>query len=135
MPYSADISRANPACFLFLIDQSHSMTLPLAGVTGRGEMDGAADVINRTLETLSQRCSQGMDFRGYFHIGVIGYNTDRNGSSIITAISPGATRKSSFRLPLAYACYPAPLNTLQAKGTTSATVASARRRRDARPPG
>ena len=35
MPYTADISRANPACFLFLIDQSGSMTMALAGQPGR----------------------------------------------------------------------------------------------------
>ena len=26
MPYSADISRSNPGCFLFLVDRSGSMT-------------------------------------------------------------------------------------------------------------
>ena len=31
MPYSADINRANPGCFLFLIDQSGSMADALAG--------------------------------------------------------------------------------------------------------
>ena len=31
MPYQAEISRSNPSCFLFLIDQSGSMSDPFAG--------------------------------------------------------------------------------------------------------
>ena len=31
MPYTAEISRANPTCFLFLIDQSGSMADPFGG--------------------------------------------------------------------------------------------------------
>ena len=98
MPYSADISRANPVCFLFLIDQSGSMTGALAGQPRQRKMDQAADAINRILDSVSQRCSQGMAIRDYFHIGVIGYNTDRNGSPIITSILPGATSEQPFLL-------------------------------------
>ncbi len=98
MPYTADISRANPACFLFLIDQSGSMTGALAGQPGQRKMDQAADAINRILDTVSQRCSQGMDIRDYFHIGVIGYNTDRHGSPIITSILPGTSPEQPFLL-------------------------------------
>ena len=98
MPYTADISRANPACFLFLIDQSGSMTLALAGQPGQRKMDGAADVLNRTLDEISQRCSQGMDIRDYFHIGVIGYNTDSRGNPIITSVLPDTTIDQPFRL-------------------------------------
>ena len=98
MPYTADISRTNPACFLFLVDQSGSMTQALAGQPGQRKMDGAADVINRVLDTISQRCSQGMDIRDYFHIGVIGYNTDGRGSPIITSILPGTTPQQPFML-------------------------------------
>ena len=39
MPYTTDVSRANPACFLFLIDQSGSMELALAGQPGFRKMD------------------------------------------------------------------------------------------------
>lgn len=98
MPYTADISRANPACFLFLIDQSGSMTQSLAGQPGQRKMDQAADAINRTLDTISQRCSQGMDIRDYFHIGIIGYNTDQRGGPIITSILPGTTQEQPFLL-------------------------------------
>ena len=98
MPYTADISRANPACFLFLIDQSGSMTGALAGQPGQRKMDQAADAINRILDTVAQRCSQGMDIRDYFHIGVIGYNTDRNGNPIINSVLPGTDSEQPFLL-------------------------------------
>lgn len=98
MPYSADISRANPACIMFLIDQSGSMSQALAGQPGQRKMDQAADAINRILDSLSQRCSQGMDIRDYFHIGLMGYNTDRNGNPIITSTLPGTSAEQPFLL-------------------------------------
>ena len=48
MPYQAEISRANPSCFLFLIDQSGSMEDPFAGSDSkRRKADLLADAINR----------------------------------------------------------------------------------------
>ena len=75
MPYSADINRANPGCFLFLIDQSGSMAAALAGQPGQRKMDQAAEAINGILNALSLRCSQGMEIRDYFHIGIISYTS------------------------------------------------------------
>ena len=97
MPYTADISRANPACIMFLVDQSGSMTGDLAGQAGQRKMDMAADAINRAIDNLSQRCSDGMEVRDYFHIGVIGYNTDRGANPILTSLS-GATPEQPFML-------------------------------------
>ena len=76
MPYTADISRLNPACFLFLLDLSGSMNLPLAGQQGQAKKDQASEAINGILNSITQRCSQGMDVLDYFHIGILGYNTD-----------------------------------------------------------
>jgi len=74
VPYAADISRANPSCFLFVIDQSGSMGDPFAGAgAGRSKAQELADVINRLLQTLVTRCAHGEDVRDYFEIGVIGY--------------------------------------------------------------
>ena len=88
MPYTADISRNNPGCFLFLLDQSASMKDALGGQPGMRKMDGAADAVNRVLDAISQRCSQGMDIRDYFahipHINPAG----------LAAISNGTTRCS-----------------------------------------
>ena len=96
MPYTADISRLNPACFLFLIDQSGSMTQALAGQPGQRKMDQAAAAINRILDTMVQRCSQGMDVLDYFHIGVIGYFTDQRGNSAISSVFPETTLEQPF---------------------------------------
>ncbi len=73
MPYTASIDRRNPGCFLFLVDQSASMDKALAGQPGQRKMDAAADAVNRVLDNLSQRCSQGIEIRDYFDIGILGY--------------------------------------------------------------
>ena len=52
MPYTAEISRVNPSCFLFLLDQSASMSDPFGGgATGKNKADGVADAINKLLQT------------------------------------------------------------------------------------
>ena len=99
MPYSADISRTNPGCFLFLVDRSGSMEGALAGQPGQRKMDQAADAINRILDAVSQRCSSGMDIRDYFHIGILGYNTDAAAAPIITSVLQGTVADAPF-LPI-----------------------------------
>ena len=96
MPYTADISRMNPVCFLFLIDQSGSMSQALAGQPGQRKMDQAAAAINRILDTMAQRCSQGMEVLDYFHIGVIGYYTDGAGNPVISSVFPETTLEQPF---------------------------------------
>ncbi len=98
MPYSADISRSSPGCFLFLIDQSGSMTQALGGQPGQRKMDQAAETLNRTLDSIAQRCSQGMDIRDYFHIGAMGYKTDDRGNSIVQSLLPGTSVQQPFLL-------------------------------------
>jgi hypothetical protein len=74
MAYSAEISRANPSCFLFLIDQSGSMADPFgAGESGQRKADGVADAINRLLQNLVIKCAKEEGVRDYYHVGVIGY--------------------------------------------------------------
>ena len=72
--YAAEISRANPTCFVFLIDQSESMRNPIGG----GEVpmrkaEAVADAVNRLLSELSIKCAKEDGVRDYFHVGVIGY--------------------------------------------------------------
>ena len=112
VPYIAEISRANPACFLFLLDQSYSMEDKLAGERrGPSKMDVAVDSINRIINTLCQRCSSGMDVRDYFHIGALGY-TERTKSrepgwkglfnfesEYVTSLLTGTTSEQPF-LPI-----------------------------------
>jgi hypothetical protein len=74
MAYQADISRSNPGCFLFLLDQSGSMSDPFAGGSnGHSKADELATIINRLLASLVIRCSKDEGVRDYFDVGVIGY--------------------------------------------------------------
>src|SRR5881296_1135946 len=74
MSYTAEISRRNPSCFLFLIDQSGSMVDPFGGEeSGRRKADQVADVINRLLQNLVIKCAKEEGVRDYYHVGVIGY--------------------------------------------------------------
>src|SRR5437868_1862516 len=74
MPYTAPISRANPACVLLLIDQSESMAKPFAAdLDGRTKADVVADAVNRLLQNLVLRSAKADGVRDYFHVGVIGY--------------------------------------------------------------
>ena len=96
MSYTADISRNNPGCFLFLIDQSGSMAGALGGQSDLRKMDGAADAVNRILDAISQRCSQGMDVRDYFDIGVVAYGTDGSGRTKLETALPGTSAEQPF---------------------------------------
>jgi len=74
MAYSAEISRSNPSCFLFLIDQSGSMADAFgAGETAKSKAAGVADSINRLLQNLVIKCAKSEGVRDYYYIGVIGY--------------------------------------------------------------
>lgn len=74
MAYSAEISRGNPSCFVFLIDQSGSMGDPFGGGDGnQKKADGVADAINRMLQNLVIKCAKEEGIRDYFHVCVIGY--------------------------------------------------------------
>jgi hypothetical protein len=73
MPYTAEVSRTNPSCFLFLIDQSGSMEDPFGGEAGRTKAEGLADAINRLIQNLVIKCAKSEGVRDYFHVGVIGY--------------------------------------------------------------
>jgi len=71
--YTAEISRGNPTCFIFLIDQSGSMEDPFGGDPTGSKARAVADAINRLLQNLVLRCAKAEGVRDYFHVGVIGY--------------------------------------------------------------
>ena len=93
MSYAAEISRANPSCFLFVIDQSGSMQdvmdptnvqqlnepMSVDGRTytqtasGDTKAKGLSDAINHWLFELVLKCTKSEGPRDYYHIGVIGY--------------------------------------------------------------
>lgn len=92
MAYSAEISRENPSCFVFLIDQSTSMEDPLGSSLAGGERgqgskaDAVADAINKLLHSLVLRCAKSEGVRDYYHVGVIGYGA-RVGSAFGGALA------------------------------------------------
>jgi hypothetical protein len=73
MPYSAEISRTNPTCFIFVLDQSGSMGEAFGNESGLRKADFVADVVNRTLHDIVIRCTRTEEIRNYYHISVIGY--------------------------------------------------------------
>src|SRR5205814_10347087 len=73
MPYTAELSRTNPTCFIFLIDQSSSMAEPFGAQPEKSKAQGVADGINRLIQNLVLKCAKGDGIRDYFHVGVIGY--------------------------------------------------------------
>jgi hypothetical protein len=73
MPYSAQISRTNPACILLLIDQSKSMEEPFSGLPDQTKSAVVADAVNRLLQNIVLRSAKADGVRDYFHVGVIGY--------------------------------------------------------------
>lgn len=73
MSYTAEISRSNPTCFVFLVDQSASMSDPIGGEVQQRKSDVVADAINRLLTELSVKCAKEEGVRDYFHVAVVGY--------------------------------------------------------------
>ncbi len=58
MAYTAEISRANPTCFVFLIDQSGSMQDAIGGGEAlQRKCDVVADALNRLLSELVIKCA------------------------------------------------------------------------------
>jgi hypothetical protein len=80
MAYSAEISRTNPSCFLFLIDQSASMADKYESI-GKPKSEALTDVINRILQQLVIKCAKSEGIRDYYHVGVIGYGTKGVGAA------------------------------------------------------
>ncbi len=74
MAYSAEISRNNPTLFVFLLDQSGSMSDVFgAGDARLRKADTLADVVNRTLHDLVIRCTKSEEIRNYYDIAILGY--------------------------------------------------------------
>jgi hypothetical protein len=88
MPYKAEISRKNPGCFLFLIDQSASMEDPFGGAeSDRKKADELATILNKLIHNLSIRCAKSDAIYDYFHVGVIGYTGDTAAAALGGALA------------------------------------------------
>ncbi len=76
MTYSQEISQETPGAFLFLVDQSRSMTKRFGTARNGKPVSRArvlADALNGTLAELVNRCTRDEGVSHYFDIGVIGY--------------------------------------------------------------
>ena len=76
-PYTAQITRNTPTAFIFMIDQSISMSRKL---NYRGEFitlaDAVARIVNNQINELVLRCIKTSEVRHYYDIAVIGYGDD-----------------------------------------------------------
>ncbi|MFC1442108.1 vWA domain-containing protein [Streptacidiphilus sp. N1-10] len=87
MAYTAEISRTNPTCIIFLVDQSASMSDSIGGEVPQSKADVVADAINRLLTELSIKCAKEEGVRDYFHVAVIGYGHTTVGSAFSGELS------------------------------------------------
>lgn len=89
MPYQAEISRANPTCFLFLVDHSTSMNEPVMGTEGNPKKsEFVAEALNRVLQSLVVSASKDLEIRQYYQVGIIGYGSE------IQSILPGVDEQT-----------------------------------------
>jgi hypothetical protein len=92
--YSAEISRANPTSFVFLVDQSASMQDPIGSGEGKRKCDVVADALNRLLSELTIKCAKEEGVRDYFYVSVIGYGASNVGPAL------GGTLGGKYLIPL-----------------------------------
>jgi hypothetical protein len=85
MSYEAQISRSSPTAFLFVVDQSGSMSDKMA--SGKSKAEFVADALNRILMDLVTRCRKAEGVRYYFDVGVLGYGGNGVGNGFSGALS------------------------------------------------
>jgi hypothetical protein len=83
--YQAEISRANPTAYIFVIDQSASMNETMA--SGRTKAQFVADVVNKTLRDLVVRCTREEGVRDYFDVAVLQYGDNSVRNALAGALS------------------------------------------------
>src|ERR1041384_5614799 len=88
MPYSAQITRANPTLIVFLLDQSGSMADPFGGEQSARKADFVASTVNHALHDLVIRCTKTEEVRDYYHVALVGYGRSvGTGSALGGALS------------------------------------------------
>lgn len=73
-PYTAQITRANPSSFIFLVDQSGSMDeeIDYNGNT-LTKAEAVAQIVNEQVDAMISRCQRSDGIRDYFDVSLIGY--------------------------------------------------------------
>jgi hypothetical protein len=82
-PYTAHITRTTPSAFVFLLDQSGSMSHELLYKNERMPKSVAvANIVNDILREIINRCQKTDGVRDYFDIAMIGYGVERDTATI-----------------------------------------------------
>ena len=92
VPYTQSITRATPACFLFLLDQSQAMIEPIGGTNDR-RCDVLADVMNSWINNLIIASSKSTGIMDWSEIAVLAYRTDDQGNPLIRTAFQGELAK------------------------------------------
>lgn len=72
--YTAQITRDSPSAFIFLLDQSGSMSEKISFRNEKiSKSEAVALIVNETLNDIINRCQKADEVRDYFEIAVIGY--------------------------------------------------------------
>src|SRR5262245_18229470 len=81
--YQQEISRKNPACVMFVLDQSGSMHDPSAG-SGPPKIQILSRAVNRFIRELTLECLKGEEKpRNLLDVGRMGYCTDEQGRALV----------------------------------------------------
>jgi uncharacterized protein YegL len=84
--YVAEISRRNPTCVVFLIDQSGSMMDPFGRTPGKVKAQGVADALNSLLQNLVLKCVNGNEIREYIYLSIVGYGGANASPALLGAL-------------------------------------------------
>jgi hypothetical protein len=87
MAHEKRVTRANPSCIIFLIDQSGSMAEPWVS-GGKAKCEAVANTINETLTELIMNCSTSGEPRDYFQVAVLGYGARAASQQSWTGLPP-----------------------------------------------
>lgn len=85
MSHTAEVSRSNPMCIIFLVDQSGSMGEPFGKELGKLKCEGVADAINELIDALINSCTKQGEVLDRYYVGVIGYGN--NAASLLRSNS------------------------------------------------
>ena len=96
--YSQEISRATPAFFLFLLDQSFSMDEPIGGSEVR-KCDALADTINGWINNMTIRAAAAGGIRDWMDVAVVGYTSGADDANDVRLGSclPGELANSAWQ--------------------------------------
>jgi hypothetical protein len=93
--YQRQWAADQPGCLIILLDQSGSMEDPIGqGQVGEGtrKADAAGMVVNKVLNEVVRRCTQGADVRPRVDVAVLGYGP---GNSVYNALYSAMARAGS----------------------------------------